>query len=278
MSVVTDLQTYLFDLRGYVMLEGALSAEEVAALNAALKAIPRLEPGQWYGHVHGHSYYGGDGLNYQQIYEAGEPFERLIDHWSWIDHMKLYVGGEGSFDYHHGPLFIDECFANFRLPGEGIGLHSGGYPPIHRNQFRYHGGRFMCGQVNVLMALTDIEPGDGGTVVIPGSHKSNFIHPESAAHNTRTQGHHVEGLEGAVELYMQAGDALVFVDGLSHGSARRVNNGERRVIVFRYGPSWGNFRHGYRPSAELLARLTPERRKIVMPLELLPRGPNLKED
>ena len=278
MSVVTDLQTYLFDLRGYVMLEGALSAQEMAALNAALEAIPRLEPEQWYGHVHGHSYYGGDGLNYQQIYEAGEPFERLIDHRSWIDHMKLYVGGEGSFDYHHGPLFIDECFANFRLPGEGIGLHSGGYPPIHRNQFRYHGGRFMCGQVNVLMALTDIEPGDGGTVVIPGSHKSNFIHPDAAAHNTRTQGHHVEGLEGAVELYMQAGDALVFVDGLSHGSARRVNNGERRVIVFRYGPSWGNFRHGYRPSAELLARLTPERRKIVMPLELLPRGPNLKED
>ena len=278
MSVVTDLQTYLFDLRGYVKLEGALSTGEVAALNAALVAIPRLEPGQWYGHVHGHSYYGGDGLNYQQIYEAGEAFERLIDHRSWIDHVKLYVGGEGSFDYHHGPLFIDECFANFRLPGEGIGLHSGGYPPIHRNQYRYHGGRFMCGQVNVLMALTDIEPGDGGTVVIPGSHKSNFIHPDAAAHNTRTQGQHVEGLEGALELYMEAGDALVFVDGLSHGSARRINSGERRVIVFRYGPSWGNFRHGYRPSAELLARLTPERRKIVMPLELLPRDPNLKED
>ena len=177
MSVVTDLQTYLFDLRGYVILEGALSAEEVAELNAALEAIPRLEPGQWYGHVHGHSYYGGDGLNYQQIYEASEPFERLIDHWSWMDHVKLYVGGEGSFDYHPGPLFIDECFANFRLPGEEIGLHSGGYPPIHRNQFRYHGGRFMCGQVNVLMALTDIEPGDGGTVVIPGSHKSNSSTP-----------------------------------------------------------------------------------------------------
>ena len=37
MSAVTDLQTYLFDLRGYVKLEGALSAEEVAELNAALK-------------------------------------------------------------------------------------------------------------------------------------------------------------------------------------------------------------------------------------------------
>ena len=274
---VTDLENYLFDLRGYLHLEQVLSATEVKDLNDCLDAIPPLEPGDWYGHVHAHTYGTVDGLNLPQIYEAGEPFERMIDHPSWIDKLKHFVGAEGSFDHHHGPLFIDECFANFRLPGEGIGLHSGGYPPIHRNQFRYHGGRFMCGQVNVLMALTDIEPGDGGTVVIPGSHKSNFIHPDAAAHNTRTQGHHVEGLEGAVELYMQAGDALVFVDGLSHGSARRINSGERRVIVFRYGPSWGNFRHGYRPSAELLARLTPERRNIVMPLELLPRDPNLKD-
>ena len=278
MSAVTDLQTYLFDLRGYVMLEEALTTAEVNELNAGLDAVPRLEPGQWYGHVHGHSYYGGDGLNYQQIYEAGEPFERLIDHPSWIDHMKLYVGGEGSFDYHHGPLFIDECFANFRQPGEAIGLHSGGYPPIHRNQYRYHGGRFMCGQVNVLMALTDIEPGDGGTVVISGSHKSNFEHPDAAAHNTRTKGHHTEGLEGAVELQMRAGDALVFVDGLAHGSAKRANEGERRIIVFRYGPSWGNFRHGYRPSDELLARLTLDRRRIVMPLELLLRESDLQEN
>ena len=50
------------------------------------------------------------GLNLQQIYEAGEPFERLIDHPSWIERIKFFVGGEGTFDYHHGPLFIDEGF------------------------------------------------------------------------------------------------------------------------------------------------------------------------
>ena len=274
--MVPDLDTYLFDLRGYIHLRGALSPAEVAACNAGLDAIPRLEPGQWYGHVQGHTYGTLDGLNYQQIYEAGEPFERLIDHPSWIEHVKLFVGGEGTFDYHHGPLFIDECFASFRGPGEAIGLHSGGYPPIHRNQFRYHGGRFMCGQVNVLVALTDIGAGDGCTMVIPGSHKSNFQHPEYHRKHMRPGGATVEGTEGAVEVHIAAGDALVFVDGISHGSARRSNPGERRVCVYRYGPSWGNFRLGYAPSAELLARLTPERRRIVQPLELLPREPQVK--
>jgi len=77
-------------------------------------------------------------------------------------------------------------------------------------------------------------------------------------------------------VQLKAGDALIFVDGISHGSARRQNAGERRVVVYRYGPSWGNFRFGYQPSPELLARLTPERRKIVQPLQLLKRIPNRK--
>ena len=272
--MIDELDTYLFDLRGYIAVPQALDAEEVDELNACIDALPSMEPGDWHGYVQAHTYGTSDGLNLQQIYEAGEPFERLIDHPSWIDRIKFFVGGEGTFDYHHGPLFIDENFVNFRQPGEAIGLHSGGYPPIHRNQFRYHGGRFMCGQVNVLLALTDIGPGDGSTMVISGSHKSNFAHPHLARHRM-AKGATVEGIEGAVEVHLQAGDALVFVDGLSHGSAKRANPGIRRVVVYRYGPSWGNFRHGYEASPELLGRLTPARRQIVQPQRPLPRHPQV---
>ena len=90
------------------------------------------------------------------------------------------------------------------------------------------------------------------------------------------KGASVEGIEGSVELHLKAGDALLFVDGLSHGSAKRMTSGIRRIVVYRYGPSWGNFRYGYQPSLELLERLPPERRQIVQPLQLLPRQPNRK--
>ena len=72
---------------------------------------------------------------------------------------------------------------------------------------------------------------------------------------------------------MQAGDALLFVDAICHGSAKRVNPGQRCVAIYRYGPSWGSFRHNYRPSPELLARLTPERRRIVAPTSPWPEQP-----
>ena len=71
----TDYEEYLFDLKGYLQLKGAVSPEHVAEINAALDAMPldTMRPGDWWGHVHGHSYGvpGGagwdDGLNLQQI-------------------------------------------------------------------------------------------------------------------------------------------------------------------------------------------------------------------
>ena len=45
----------------------------------------------------------------------------------------------------------------------------------------------MNGQVNVLVALSDMGPGAGATMVIPGSHKSNFPPPDYEMHGHRTR-------------------------------------------------------------------------------------------
>ena len=115
------------------------------------------------------------------------------------------------------------------------------------------------------MALTDIGPGDGATMVVPGSHKSNIRHPQTVAVEMRDDDLSADGVSGAIECHLKTGDALLFVDAIAHGSARRTNPGQRRIAVYRYGPSWGYFRLPYRPSPELLARLTPQRRKLVYP-------------
>jgi hypothetical protein len=262
----SEREIFLFDLQGFIIVRGALSRDEVAACNRVVDAYQDLSKNEWRGWVQGHDYGGKEGLNLQQIYEAGEPFERLIDHPSYIEKVRHFVGGDDSFDYHHGPLFIDECFANIRKPGEAITMHSGGGNTCKRCQYRFHNGRFHSGQVNVLIAHTDIGPGDGATMVVPASHKANFQHPDLASKRWG-EAHSTDEVEGAIEVHLKAGDALVFVDQIMHGAAARVNPGQRRISVYRYGPSWGNFRHGYRVSPELLERLTPARRRIVQPMD-----------
>lgn len=276
----TNMEIFNFDLNGYIILEKAISPEHVAQCNAVIDKYMTMEPplnhGEWVGAVHAHTYSGTEGMNLQQIYEAGEPFERLIDHPSWYEKVRFFVGGQDTFDYKHGPMFIDENFASIRGPGDAIGVHSGGHTHTKRTHFHQFNGKFFCGQINILLALTNIGPGDGGTMVIPGSHKANFAHPRAREFAmSRSDGRPgVDGMPGAVEVHLKAGDALLFVDAIMHGSATRVNQGQRRISVYRYGASWGNFRMPYYPSKELLERLTPQRRQIVLPQQPIPRQPN----
>jgi ectoine hydroxylase-related dioxygenase (phytanoyl-CoA dioxygenase family) len=257
----TPLENYLFDLRGFLLIEQALDAEHVAALNARLDFFRDMPARSWRGNVHCADNFYANGIELQNIVEGGEPFERLIDHPAWIHHMREYVGEQGTFV---DGLFIDECFATIRASGGFIPMHSGGHEAIVRTQYRYTRGKFHCGQVNLLVALSDIGPGDGATMIIPGSHKSELEHPEFKRPFMERGG--MDNVAGAIEMHMRAGDAVLFVDALAHGAAMRTNKGERRVVIYRYGGSWGATRRGYVYSDALLARLTPERRKILQPV------------
>ncbi len=262
----SKLDDYLFDLQGYLVLENAIEADLVADLNAAFDRFPSIEPDGWWGNMQriDRRVDGQDlALDLQSIVEAGEPFERLIDHPSWIEYARRYVGESDS--YVEG-LFIDECFATVRRAGGYSPPHSGGYRGAIRGQHRFKDGVFRCGQMNVLMALTDIGPGDGATVVVPGSHKSNFEHPQVVDLQASNRGS-MDSIAGAMEVRLNKGDALLFCDGLMHGATARTNPGERRVVIYRYGPSWGSSRRGYSYSDELLGRLTPSQRKILQPIE-----------
>jgi len=260
MAQPTPLDDFFFDLNGYVVLENAVEPELLDELNATFDAFPRdLPMAGWYQGAQRRDYVPDQGLELHHCLEIGGPFEKLIDHPSWIEHARHYCGEEQSYV---GGLFIDECIASIRTSGGFHPVHSGGYRTPLRCLYRYEHGMFRCGQCNVLIALTDIGPGDGATMVIPGSHKSNMMHPQMSEYSYG--GDKVtELLPGAVEVHLKKGDALLFVDALMHGGSARTTPGERRVVIYRYGPSWGRTRYGYRYSRELLDRLTPERRRVL---------------
>lgn len=261
------IDDYFFDLHGYLVLRNALTAEQVAALNHAFDSFPDVGQGGWIGNAQRRDYTAATGFELHNVLDCGDPtFDMLVDHPAWIDHVRHYCGEEGT--YVEG-VTIDENIASIRNAGGHHPVHSGGHDASVRTQYRYENGHFRCGQVNVIVALTDIGPGDGATMVIPGSHKSNLRHPQEGDY---AKGDRMDALPGAVEVHVQAGDALVFVDALMHGGSSRTTPGQRRVIIVRYGPSWAGSRFGYTWSAELLDRLTPMRRYILKPVPTMIAG------
>ena len=141
---------------------------------------------------------------------------------------------------------------------------------MYRTSFWYHDDRFYCGNLNVILALRDIGPGDGGTLVVPGSHKSNMPNPLVHQKGENKKDYALDPGEMAPhikEVYLKAGDAVLFTDALIHGGSERTNEGERRALIYRYSSGWTRDRLGYEYSDELVERLTPERRKIIRPIE-----------
>jgi hypothetical protein len=257
----TPLDEFLFDLSGFLVLEDAVDEPLLQALDAEFDAFPRdLERGGWYRGGQRRDYTPDTGFELHQVVAAGEAFENLIDHPSWIGHVRRFAGEEGS--YVEG-ITIDETIASIRSSGGHHPVHSGGYRASMRTQYRVEHGVFRCGLVNVIVALTDIGDGDGATMVVPGSHKSSFPHPEAGSYEA---GDRMDGLPGAVPVHLRRGDALLFVDALMHGGSSRTSSGERRVVIYRYGPVWGASRYGYVHDQEWIDGLPEERRAIVQPV------------
>ena len=276
---------YLFDLQGYLVLKGAISKDDLAEMNswvddhweivenppilgnAQLDTNPAEE--YWIGNVEIHSYGPDDGVNFQNIVEGGAVFERLIDHPAWHPLAERYVNPVNG-------LSIHENLLNVRGPGGFLYIHCGGHTPLFYLTFRQHNtGEWMVGQINVLMALEDIGPGDGPTVLVPGSHKATEIHPRLeldgkgivAAHHEREAAGTALAMK---EIHLEAGDVVFFTDAITHGSAERTNPGYRRSVIFRYSPRYLRTRFNYQLSPELASRLTPRRREILEPVA--PRG------
>jgi ectoine hydroxylase-related dioxygenase (phytanoyl-CoA dioxygenase family) len=259
MDLTQAERDYLFDLQGYLIIDQALSASQLQRIHAWIDRQVELPMGSWIGNIETHTYSGSEGVNYQNIIEGGEVFEELLDCPRWMGDIRRWIEND------YNQVTINEAFLNVRGAGGFIGIHSGGHVPAYPMSTRHHAGKWMVGQVNVLMALEDIGPGDGGTVIIPASHKSHLIHPElsDAPVSTYRDDRAAAGALGSIEVHLKAGQAVLFTDGLCHGSAQRTNPGMRKVMIYRYTPHAFVPRYNYLPSPELLARLTPPRRALV---------------
>ncbi len=277
-----ELVDYMFDLHGYMILDQAIAKQDLDEMNQWVDdhwsyvkdprpKTKRADEDPWIGHVETHSYSEDDGVNFQNIVEGGPVFERLIDYPAWLPLVQRYVNEVNG-------LSIHENLLNVRGPGGFLWIHSGGHAPLFYFTFRQaNTGEWMVGQINILMALGDIGPGDGATSIVPGSHRATLAHPrlvrEGQGIIAAVDEREAAGTAyGAREVYLKAGDALFFADCVTHGSAERTNPGYRRAVIYRYSPRTLRTRFNYQLSPELEQRLTPQRLEILQPIE--PRSPD----
>ena len=208
---MNEHEKFLFDLQGFLVVEEALSAEQVAALNSLVdrslaqegateENTKRFSPAPW----------GTEHLDLLDNPRITPYLAELLGERFRLDHAYVDVIKSGL-----GPI--------------GATLHGGATPYDPAQYYHFHGGRMYNGLTVVAYNLKDVNPGDGGFGCIPGSHKSNFPFPNDWR-NLETP---PPGLTVATG---KAGSAVIFTEALTHGTMPWRGTDQRRTVFLKYSP------------------------------------------
>jgi ectoine hydroxylase-related dioxygenase (phytanoyl-CoA dioxygenase family) len=220
-SLDLELQQYLFDLQGYLVIENVLDTAQLALLNQLIDAqqLPSPREAIRFGSAAGQHGPDCGFLNW------GEPFCRLLDHEAIMPVLRFRLG---------------DCFRLDRL--YGIRMHKGqtmgslhaDYGASARNAFTRPGERFHFatnaiyeGFTVAAWNLADAGPAYGGFWCIPGSHKSQFKLPRQI----------LEAPEKAACVVIPevpAGAVILFTEAVMHGTALWRADHERRTLLYKY--------------------------------------------
>jgi ectoine hydroxylase-related dioxygenase (phytanoyl-CoA dioxygenase family) len=229
---MTDEERYLFDLTGYLVIEGVLSRAELTELNDALDRLNLWEERK--------NRPEGPHMNDLKMHIGpmlpwGEPFRRLMKHPGILPCLREMIGEKMRLDHEYAILMRKGASENR--------LHGGGTPYDPSQYYHFRNERFYNGLTVVTFALTDAGPGDGGFCCIPGSHKSNVPCPP-----------HLKSMEKQglwlVQPPVKAGDALIFTEALTHGTRPWAADHERRALLYKYSPGHQSWSRTYRPAEE----------------------------
>jgi hypothetical protein len=235
---VNELERYLFDLQGFIVIENALTTEQIKALNKLLdQQITKVdEPGKL-------------NFRFDGLLPIGDTFRTLIDNSRITPYLIALLGSE---------FRLDHDYVHIIRQGKGpIGthLHGGATPYDPCQYYTYRNGRMYNGLCAVAYNLTDVNLGEGGFGCIPGSHKSNLPFPD--------QWRDLEHPHTCVQtLTGKAGTAILFTEALTHGTLPWKGQQERRTLFYKYSPhpsAWS--RYYYNPDD--YPELTEAQRRIL---------------
>ncbi|MBD06442.1 MAG: hypothetical protein CME24_19085 [Gemmatimonadetes bacterium] len=232
---MNEREQFLFDLQGFLKVEDFLDAEEVQALNDAFDANwdqriddPNTAPaGSTYGPVRRGMFTGM--LTWDPPH--CQPFRDLLAHRKLIPYLNTLFGRGWKMD--HSP---------FMLTGgkdtEGLRIHGSTSRHFDDSQYYvYRNGQMRCGMIVCQFQLADVNPGDGGMCVIPGSHKANFPCPEPILTWD-------EDREVVYQVPCKTGDLVIFNEATLHGTLPWTAENERRSLLYRYSPKVVHFAGG----------------------------------
>ncbi len=209
-QVLNRDQIYEFDLNGYIVIKNMLREDEIDHLN---RLSDQVMPDARARHFP---------LGDPDFYNHDDPaFLDLMIRPKTLMIVNQILGVDGQ-------VRLDHMYAIQQtkdMPVEAS-LHGGPLKPPGEHRYQWFDGRMYNGMIVIMYALADVDPGNGGFICVPGSHKANMDHkPDESSHLV-------------IHPYLKAGDMLIFTEALVHGSSQWHADHMRRSLLYKYTPGY----------------------------------------
>ena len=191
-------ENYHFDVAGYLIIPGVLSATRLKACNKALDQAPSA----------------ADALS------TSKPLLALRDHSVLLRYLEQLCGENTRLD---APPHL--LGPNQSAPATP--LSSSAEWVDWSRAYRHHNGNRFCQGVRAIWALADVDENAGGLVIVPASHNSTVDAPQDLVDGTDDMGL-------VVQPTLKAGDLLLCATSLTHGLRPWRGPGPQRLLASTY--------------------------------------------
>lgn len=240
MGFLSHEQRLFFEANGYLMIEDALAADELAALRQACDAAEA----RWLADESLAGCRIPEFLEIEAILEYHPVFRELLIHPRVFPLVREVLGTDIAL--------LDHAYY---ITPRGGRLGSGAWHRDVRTPGVYHPRSTVM--VRAMVTLDDIAEDGGATLVLPGSHRFTDDVPVPDVERP-------EEMPGAVRLDCRKGSAYFFNGNLWHAPSHNRSDVTRRVVLFNYGHKWMRMWQGHEPSPELAASAeTPMLRQLL---------------
>lgn len=228
---LTSVQRWHLEVHGYAVVEEVVSTAEVDVLRDAIYRL-RTEflalDDPWNGQVRS-CYMHGENANWNHhqftnLVEVDPLFRSIATHPRIVGMAEEVVGRGVRTTETAAAITSRHQDSDYDGP-DRVGWHR------HRPEALTYtvNGLFHCEYVKAITYLTDVGPDDGGTVVIPGCHKSDC--PEEAIIKAARQDPSL-----VHQVVAPAGSTLLFCETLLHAIGDLRSDRERVVVISGYKP------------------------------------------
>ena len=230
---MTEEQKFIFDLKGWLLFPGLLAGGEVTAIREHVYALRDDR----------------DSLDPKDRYSLSGPAQILVDHPAIVTVLRGVLGA----DRHDGcyGFRCESSFPMIRSEGQsGLTPHAG---PRGLHSYSCRNGSIYSGLTRVAWELNPVRKGEGGTLVMSGSHKMNFPVPDS----------HKAFDSPLFETYeCPPGSAIIFSESVNHAGPLWKTKDHPRVAIFNcYSNADAQF-HKLNLPTEVIEAMPPKRRTL----------------